>query len=92
MYVGVLSVVLGQAFWFEAAILFIYAGIGFLLFNAFVFFYESLRSRKNLVQHTSGLSRSGAAMASSLKRDNKRNTSKLDLLRISSIRNLRRQS
>jgi len=40
MYVGVLSLVLGQAFWFEAARLFIYAGIGFLLFNAFVFFYE----------------------------------------------------
>ena len=40
MYVGVLSMVLGQAFWFETATLFIYAGVGFLMFNAFVFFYE----------------------------------------------------
>ena len=40
MYVGVLSLVLGQAFWFEALNLFIYAGFGFLMFNAFVFFYE----------------------------------------------------
>lgn len=40
MYVGVLSLVLGQAFWFESRALFIYAGIGFLMFNAFVFLYE----------------------------------------------------
>jgi len=40
MYVGVLSVVLGQAFWFEAVRLFTYATCGFLFFNAFVFLYE----------------------------------------------------
>lgn len=40
MYVGVLSLVLGQAVWFEAIALFAYAGVVFLLFNAFVFFYE----------------------------------------------------
>jgi protein-S-isoprenylcysteine O-methyltransferase Ste14 len=40
MYVGVLSVVLGQGFWFESVSLFTYAACGFLLFNAFVFLYE----------------------------------------------------
>lgn len=40
MYLGVLSLVLGQAFWFEAVSLFTYAACGFLLFNAFVFLYE----------------------------------------------------
>ncbi len=40
MYIGVLSLVLGQAVWFEAVTLFAYAGLVFLLFNAFVFFYE----------------------------------------------------
>ena len=40
MYIGVLSLVLGQAVWFEAIALFAYAGVVFLLFGAFVFFYE----------------------------------------------------
>jgi protein-S-isoprenylcysteine O-methyltransferase Ste14 len=40
MYIGVLSLVLGQAMWFEAVTLFAYAGLVFLLFSAFVFFYE----------------------------------------------------
>jgi protein-S-isoprenylcysteine O-methyltransferase Ste14 len=40
MYLGVLSLVLGQAVWFESRVLFEYAGLVFLLFNAFVFFYE----------------------------------------------------
>jgi protein-S-isoprenylcysteine O-methyltransferase Ste14 len=40
MYIGVLSLVLGQAVWFEAVPLFAYAGLVFLLVNAFVFFYE----------------------------------------------------
>ena len=40
MYIGVLSLVLGQAVWFEAVTLFAYAGVVFLLFSAFVFFYE----------------------------------------------------
>ena len=40
MYIGVLSLVLGQAVWFEAVTLFAYGGLVFLLFSAFVFFYE----------------------------------------------------
>lgn len=40
MYIGVLSLVLGQAIWFEAVRVFAYAGLVFLLVNAFVFFYE----------------------------------------------------
>lgn len=40
MYIGVLSLVLGQAIWFEAIALFAYAVLVFSLFNAFVFFYE----------------------------------------------------
>jgi protein-S-isoprenylcysteine O-methyltransferase Ste14 len=40
MYVGVLSLVLGQAVWFGALWLFGYAAIVFLLFSAFVIFYE----------------------------------------------------
>jgi protein-S-isoprenylcysteine O-methyltransferase Ste14 len=40
MYIGVLSLVLGQAIWFEAFRLFAYSGLVFLLFSAFVFLYE----------------------------------------------------
>ena len=40
MYVGVLSVVLGQAVWFQSLTLSGYAGLLFLLFSAFVYFYE----------------------------------------------------
>ena len=40
MYMGVLSVVLGQAVWFEALRLFAYAGVVFMLFSAFVLIYE----------------------------------------------------
>ena len=40
MYIGVLSVVLGQAIWFESVRLFGYAVLVFLLFSAFVLFYE----------------------------------------------------
>lgn len=40
MYVGMLSLVLGQAIWFESKTLFGYAGLVFLLFTSFVFFYE----------------------------------------------------
>jgi protein-S-isoprenylcysteine O-methyltransferase Ste14 len=38
--------VLGQAVWFEAVTLFAYAGLVFLLFNAFVFFYEEPALRR----------------------------------------------
>ena len=38
--------VLGQAIWFEALELLAYAGVGFLLFNAFVFFYEEPALRR----------------------------------------------
>src|SRR6185369_2230852 len=40
MYVGVLSVVLGQAIWFEALRLFEYAGLVLVLFTTFVLIYE----------------------------------------------------
>lgn len=40
MYVGVLSVILSQAIWFESAQLFAYAGIASLFMHAFVVFYE----------------------------------------------------
>src|SRR5713101_2489823 len=40
MYVGVLSVIIGQAIWFEARVLFAYAALCFLLFFAFVVLYE----------------------------------------------------
>lgn len=46
MYIGVLSLVLGQAIWFEAVILLAYAGIVFLFFNAFVLFYEEPALRR----------------------------------------------
>jgi protein-S-isoprenylcysteine O-methyltransferase Ste14 len=47
MYVGVLSVVLGQAVWFEALRLFVYAGLVFVLFSMFVLIYEEpVLSRK----------------------------------------------
>ncbi len=40
MYVGVLSLILGQAIWFESVHLIAYAGLAFLLMHAFVLFYE----------------------------------------------------
>jgi len=40
MYVGVLSVIVGQAVWFESRVLFGYAGLVFLCFFAFVLLYE----------------------------------------------------
>jgi protein-S-isoprenylcysteine O-methyltransferase Ste14 len=40
MYVGVLSMILGQAIWFESVHLIAYAGLAFLLMHAFVLFYE----------------------------------------------------
>lgn len=40
MYLGVLSVVLGQAVLFEALRLFAYSGLVLVLFSAFVLFYE----------------------------------------------------
>jgi protein-S-isoprenylcysteine O-methyltransferase Ste14 len=40
MYVGVLSLVIGQAIWFEAPVLFGYAAFAFAGFFAFVVFYE----------------------------------------------------
>lgn len=40
MYVGVLSLVLGEAIWFESPLLFGYAILVFVLFSAFVIFYE----------------------------------------------------
>jgi len=40
MYVGVLSLVLGEAFWFESKQLFAYAALVFAFFFAFVVFYE----------------------------------------------------
>ena len=47
MYCGVLCVVLGQAVWFESGQLFIYAGLGFLIFNLFVLAYEEPVLRRN---------------------------------------------
>lgn len=46
MYIGVLSLVLGQAIWFESARLFEYAALLFLLFSAFVFLYEEPALRR----------------------------------------------
>jgi protein-S-isoprenylcysteine O-methyltransferase Ste14 len=46
MYIGVLSLVLGQALWFEAVRLVAYAGLVFLLVSAFVFFYEEPALRR----------------------------------------------
>jgi protein-S-isoprenylcysteine O-methyltransferase Ste14 len=46
MYVGVLWLVLGQAVWFQALPLFGYAAIVFLLFSAFVLFYEEPALRR----------------------------------------------
>jgi len=46
MYVGVLSVVVGQAIWFEARGLFAYAALCFLLFFAFVVLYEEPALRR----------------------------------------------
>jgi protein-S-isoprenylcysteine O-methyltransferase Ste14 len=40
MYVGVLSILIGEAFFFESATLFWYGAAVFLLFNLFVIFYE----------------------------------------------------
>ena len=40
MYIGVLCLVVGQAIWFGALWLFVYAAIVFLSFSAFVIFYE----------------------------------------------------
>jgi protein-S-isoprenylcysteine O-methyltransferase Ste14 len=40
MYLGVLSVVIGQAVWFEALRLFAYAGLVFVVFSSFVLIYE----------------------------------------------------
>jgi len=40
MYVGVLSVVLSEAFFFEARVLFEYAGVVFVSLFGFVGFYE----------------------------------------------------
>jgi len=40
MYLGVSSVVLGQAVWFESRVLFGYAALVFLLFCIFVMLYE----------------------------------------------------
>ena len=46
MYIGVLSLVLGQSLWFEAIGLLAYGGLVFLLFSAFVFFYEEPALRR----------------------------------------------
>jgi protein-S-isoprenylcysteine O-methyltransferase Ste14 len=40
MYVGVLSLILGQAIWFESAQLAGYAGLAFVLMHSFVLLYE----------------------------------------------------
>lgn len=40
MYIGVLSLVIGQAVWFESRVLVGYAALVYLLFFAFVVFYE----------------------------------------------------
>ncbi|MFY9570940.1 MAG: isoprenylcysteine carboxylmethyltransferase family protein, partial [Blastocatellia bacterium] len=40
MYVGVLSLVLGEALWFESRVLFLYLALVFFVFFAFVIFYE----------------------------------------------------
>jgi len=46
MYVGVMSVVLGEAFWHESLRLFIYVAALFLLFHTFVLFYEEPTLRR----------------------------------------------
>ena len=46
MYVGVLNLILGQAIWFQSRVLFGYAALVFLLFFAFVVFYEEPTLRK----------------------------------------------
>jgi protein-S-isoprenylcysteine O-methyltransferase Ste14 len=46
MYVGVMSLIFGQAMYFESTGLFVYAGLVLLLFNAFVFFYEEPALRR----------------------------------------------
>lgn len=46
MYIGVLSVILGEAILFEAIALFEYAGVVFALFFAFVVFYEEPALRR----------------------------------------------
>jgi protein-S-isoprenylcysteine O-methyltransferase Ste14 len=40
MYVGILTLLIGEAWFFASRQLFIYAGVIFLLFNLFVIFYE----------------------------------------------------
>lgn len=50
MYVGVLSLILGQAIWFQSRALFGYAALVFLLFFAFVVFYEEPTLRKKFGQ------------------------------------------
>jgi len=40
MYAGVLTLIAGQAIWFESVRLIEYAGLAFLLMRAFVLFYE----------------------------------------------------
>lgn len=47
MYVGVIMALLGEALFSDAALLFIYAGVVFLIFHAFVIVFEepALRSR-----------------------------------------------
>jgi len=46
MYLGVLSIVFGEAIWFEAGRLFAYGGLVFLLFSAFVLLYEEPALRR----------------------------------------------
>lgn len=46
MYIGVLSVILGEAVYYESGALFLFALLIFLLFNAFVFLYEEPTLRK----------------------------------------------
>jgi protein-S-isoprenylcysteine O-methyltransferase Ste14 len=40
MYVGVLTLIVGQGIWFESVRLIEYAGLAFALMHAFVYFYE----------------------------------------------------
>jgi len=46
MYIGVMSVVFGEAIWFEAGRLFAYTGLLFLLFSAFILLYEEPALRR----------------------------------------------
>ncbi len=46
MYVGVMIMLVGETLYFQSQTFLIYAGIVFMLFNAFIIFYEEPYLRK----------------------------------------------